>query len=212
MNSSQQKTPVQTADRTGLSCFEHWNAVDRTLIHCATDEGSAPFGPQVSDNESFYLTFLGGTVGILSLDALELSPRWDDGVGDTGDHDRRANNTISSDSAGSGSRSGGATKVSDDHHSKGTKSGASAGSSSRSGGTATVSDDHHTKDTNSGASTGSGSRSGGAATVSGAPAPSEEVPLLGEAQWQRLAKILEEKVRDETGQETARTVNLCVKR
>ncbi|CAM9145767.1 unnamed protein product [Ectocarpus sp. 8 AP-2014] len=34
---------------------------------------------QVGDNESFYTTFLGGTVGILYLDALELSPQWDHG-------------------------------------------------------------------------------------------------------------------------------------
>ncbi|CAM9252372.1 unnamed protein product [Ectocarpus sp. 12 AP-2014] len=36
---------------------------------------------QVGDNESFYTTFLGGTVGILYLDALELSPQWDYGGG-----------------------------------------------------------------------------------------------------------------------------------
>ncbi|CAM9243711.1 unnamed protein product [Ectocarpus sp. 4 AP-2014] len=36
---------------------------------------------QVGDNESFYTTFLGGSVGILYLDALELSPQWDYGGG-----------------------------------------------------------------------------------------------------------------------------------
>lgn len=34
-------------------------------------------GIKVGDNESFYTTFLHGTVGILSLDALDLSPAWD---------------------------------------------------------------------------------------------------------------------------------------
>lgn len=91
------------------------------------------------------MTFLGGTVGILSLDTLELSPQWDDGIGDTGDND------------------------------------------------------HHAKDANSSASIGPGPRSGGAAKVSGARASSEEVPLLGEAQWQRLSKILEEQVRKRDG-------------
>ena len=36
-------------------------------------------GVKVGDDESFYTTFLHGTVGVLSLDALELSPVWDGG-------------------------------------------------------------------------------------------------------------------------------------
>lgn len=36
---------------------------------------------QVGDSESFYTSFLWGTVGILSLDALELSPQWDSSKG-----------------------------------------------------------------------------------------------------------------------------------
>eukprot|EP00903_Cladosiphon_okamuranus_P007797 g7546.t1 len=93
---------------------------------------------QVEDNESFYLTFLHGTVGILSLDALELSPEWDSGVGDIGD-----------------------------------------------------SIDNHFMDTNGSASAGSGAGSGAAATVTSSRASGLEGALLGEAQWQRLMKILE---------------------
>lgn len=112
------------------------------------------FHPQVEDNESFYLTFLRGTVGILSLDALELSPEWDSGVGDTGE-----------------------------------------------------SNDDHSKDTHGSSSAGSGSGSGTAAKVTRSRASSQEVPLLGEAQWQRLRKVLEEQVR--TGkEETARAMVL----
>lgn len=58
------------------------------------------------------MTFLRGTVGILSLDALEVSPQWDNGIGDTGDGNaHHTKDTTSSASAGSGSGSGGAAKV-----------------------------------------------------------------------------------------------------
>lgn len=102
---------------------------------------------QVEDNESFYLTFLRGTVGILSLDALELSPAWDSSVGDIGGIN-----------------------------------------------------DHGSNYTNgSSASAGLGSGVGAAAKVPGARDSRKEVPLLGDAQWQRLRKTLEEQVRNGTG-------------
>lgn len=99
---------------------------------------------QVGNNESFYLTFLRDTVGILSLDALELSPIWDNSIGGT------SNNN-----------------------------------------------DHRTEDTTDSVSAGSGSGLGGDAKVSRAGSSSNEVPLLGEAQWQRLRKILEGQVNHE---------------
>lgn len=72
----------------------------------------SPDRPQVGDDESFYLTFLRGTVGILSLDALEFSPQWDDRVGDTNvSSDHNFKDTNGGASAGSGPGSGVAAKV-----------------------------------------------------------------------------------------------------
>lgn len=60
---------------------------------------------QIEDNESFYMTFLRGTVGILSLDALELCAQWDSG-GDGSRGNGRIKGGISATMAGSGSESG----------------------------------------------------------------------------------------------------------
>lgn len=66
---------------------------------------------QVGDNESFYMTFLRGTVGILSLDALELCPEWgtggDSAGGDSGDaHTSKGEIGASATTAESGSEAG----------------------------------------------------------------------------------------------------------
>lgn len=95
---------------------------------------------QVGDTESFFTTFLRGTVGVLSLDALELAPQWISGSGDGGGHG--GDNHASSISAG------GPDKTPE----------------------------------------------GGANGEGGSLSVGEEPPLLGEDQWQRLQRILEDQV------------------
>lgn len=63
---------------------------------------------QVGDNESFYMTFLRGTVGVLSLDALELCPEWDN-RGESGggaEHAHTKRDISASTTPGSGPESG----------------------------------------------------------------------------------------------------------
>lgn len=105
--------------------------------------------PQVGDNESFYTTFLGGTVGILYLDALELSPQWHYGGGN-----RIGSGTTSKE--GTGSKAASSLSTPD-----------------------------------LGATAEAGARDTGEERKSS----STEKPLIGDSQWQRLRKTLEEQVR-----------------
>ncbi|CAM9540792.1 unnamed protein product [Scytosiphon promiscuus] len=104
---------------------------------------------KVGESESFYTTFLQGTVGILSLDSLELSPQWDSSRG-----------------SGSGVRkdeSEGAVadrKMPDADPVNGARLGPRAN-----------------------AKLGESKEEG---------SPRKEVPLIGDSQWQRLKKTLEE--------------------
>lgn len=102
--------------------------------------------PQVGDSESFYTTFLRGTVGILSLDALELSPHWDS-------------------SSGNGGGGRGDEKDAD-------------GKKSPNDDSATEIERASVKRRDS------------------ALKSRKEVPLIGEHQWERLRKTLEEEVRE----------------
>lgn len=96
-------------------------------------------GLQVEDTESFFTTFLRGTVGILSLDALELAPEWTSGGSDGGGN--------GGDNLAGSIPAAGSNKAPD-----------------------------------------------GGENAEGESLPGGEEPLLGEAQWQHLQRILEGQV------------------
>lgn len=94
---------------------------------------------QVGDTESFFTTFLRGTVAILSLDALEIAPQWTSRSSDPGGNDGDNHANIAS--------AGGSDKAPE-----------------------------------------------GGTNGEGGSLPEGKEPFLGEAQWKRLERILEEQV------------------